>query len=153
LAAGSKVIEIWNGRANRKARPTFYPTLEAAILAGAPWLRFMCPSCQTVGEVDLRALDRHPLMVLSQPGIRKAAGLVRDAISSARQAICPLLWLLKTACTAYALQHLTAALPVASMVRPKIEPRADAGRPRRSALEIPPSILLRADEVIDKEAR
>jgi hypothetical protein len=64
-AHGRKLVEIWNSRAKRKARPSFYPTIETAIIAGAPWLRFMCPSCQAVGEVDLRTLDRHPLLPIS----------------------------------------------------------------------------------------
>jgi hypothetical protein len=60
-----KLVDVWNIRAERQARPSFYPTIETAIIAGAPWLRFMCPSCQTVGEVDLSTLDRHPMTPIS----------------------------------------------------------------------------------------
>jgi hypothetical protein len=31
----------------------------AAIAAECPWLRFYCPACRRIGEVDLRKLDRH----------------------------------------------------------------------------------------------
>jgi hypothetical protein len=60
-----KLVDVWNSRAKRQARPSFYPTIETAIIACAPWLRFMCPSCQAVGEVDLSTLDRHPLTPIS----------------------------------------------------------------------------------------
>jgi hypothetical protein len=65
IAQAQKIIAVWNSRAARKARPNFYLTLETALLAGAPWLSFMCPACQGIGEVDLRELDRHPLMPIS----------------------------------------------------------------------------------------
>jgi hypothetical protein len=35
-----KLVAIWNSRAARKARPSFYPTIETALLAGAPWLAY-----------------------------------------------------------------------------------------------------------------
>jgi hypothetical protein len=60
-----KLVAIWNSRAARKARPSFYPAIETTLLAGTPWLAFMCPGCQAIGEVDLRALDRHPAMPIS----------------------------------------------------------------------------------------
>ena len=60
-----KLVAIWNSRAARRARPSFYPTIETALLAGAPWLAYQCPSCQLIGDVDLRTLDRHPLMAIS----------------------------------------------------------------------------------------
>ena len=56
---------VWISRAARKARPSFYPTIETALLAGAPWLAYQCPSCQLIGDVDLRTLDRHPMMAIS----------------------------------------------------------------------------------------
>jgi hypothetical protein len=60
-----KLVAVWNSRAARKARPSFYPTIETALLAGAPWLAYQCPSCQLIGDVDLRTLDRHPMMAIS----------------------------------------------------------------------------------------
>jgi hypothetical protein len=60
-----KLVAIWNSRAARKARPSFYPTMETAILAGTPWLAYQCPACQLIGDVDLRTLDRHPIMPIS----------------------------------------------------------------------------------------
>jgi hypothetical protein len=62
IVQAQRLVAIWNSRAKRKARPSFYPTLETAIIAGTPWLSFVCPACQVVGEVDLRTLDRHPAM-------------------------------------------------------------------------------------------
>src|SRR6516225_574576 len=54
-----KLVAVWNSRAARKARPSFYPTIETALLAGAPWLAYQCPSCQLIGDVHLRTLHRH----------------------------------------------------------------------------------------------
>jgi hypothetical protein len=65
IAQAQKLVAVWNSRAARKARPSFYPTLETAIMAGTPWLSYQCPACQAVGEVDLRTLDRHPAMPIS----------------------------------------------------------------------------------------
>jgi hypothetical protein len=58
-------VSIWNSRAARKARPSFYPTIETALLAGTPWLYYQCPACQLIGDVDLRTLDRHPMLPIS----------------------------------------------------------------------------------------
>ena len=60
-----KLVAVWNSRAARKARPSFYPTIETALLADAPWLAYQCPACQLVGDVNLRTLDRHPMMPIS----------------------------------------------------------------------------------------
>ena len=60
-----KLVAVWNSRATPKARPSFYPTIETALLTGAPWLAYQCPSCQLIGDVDLRTLDRHPMMAIS----------------------------------------------------------------------------------------
>ena len=35
-----KLVAVWNSRAARKARPSFYPTIETALLAGTPWLAY-----------------------------------------------------------------------------------------------------------------
>src|SRR5262249_2803295 len=43
----------------------FCATIETALLAGTPWLAYQCPSCQLIGDIDLRTLDRHPLMPTS----------------------------------------------------------------------------------------
>src|SRR6516225_6843125 len=65
VVQSEKLVAVWNSRAARKARPSFYPTIETALLAGAPWLAYQCPSCQLIGDVDLRTLDRHPMMAIS----------------------------------------------------------------------------------------
>jgi hypothetical protein len=49
-----KLVAIWNSRAARNARPSFYRS--------KPWLAYQCPACQLIGDVDLRTLDRHPAM-------------------------------------------------------------------------------------------
>jgi len=59
VAQAQKLVAIWNSRASRKARPSFYPTIETALLAETPWLVYHCPACQLIGEVDVRTLDRH----------------------------------------------------------------------------------------------
>ena len=33
-AQAQKLVAVWNSRAARKARPSFYPTIETALLAG-----------------------------------------------------------------------------------------------------------------------
>ena len=60
-----RIVDLWNRRAARGARQTFFPIIEVAISAGAPWLQVRCPGCQTIGEVDLRRLDRHGGMAIS----------------------------------------------------------------------------------------
>jgi hypothetical protein len=30
------------------------------LSADHPWLTFICPACQQIGEIDLRRMDRHP---------------------------------------------------------------------------------------------
>jgi hypothetical protein len=62
VVQAQKLVAIWNSRAARKARPSFYPPIETALLAGTPWLAYQCPACQLIGDVDLRTLDRHPMM-------------------------------------------------------------------------------------------
>jgi hypothetical protein len=38
------------------------PTVRAALLAGTPWLDVFCPGCGTSRAIDLRTIDRHPLV-------------------------------------------------------------------------------------------
>jgi hypothetical protein len=54
-----RVVGIWNERHAANRDLWFYPTIGAAIAAECPWLRFYCPACRQLGEVDLRKLDRH----------------------------------------------------------------------------------------------
>jgi hypothetical protein len=54
-----RVVGIWNARHAANRDLWFYPTIGAAIVAKCPWLRFYCPACRQIGEVDLRRLDRH----------------------------------------------------------------------------------------------
>jgi hypothetical protein len=54
----------WNtglSRPSRRGRELwFHLRSGAAIAAGHPWLTFIYPACQQIGEIDLRTLDRHP---------------------------------------------------------------------------------------------
>jgi hypothetical protein len=43
VVQAEKLVAVWNSRAARKARPSFYPTIETALLVGAPWLAYQCP--------------------------------------------------------------------------------------------------------------
>jgi hypothetical protein len=43
VAQAEKLVAIWNSRAARKARLSFYPTIETALLAGTPWLGLLVP--------------------------------------------------------------------------------------------------------------
>jgi hypothetical protein len=54
-----RIVALWNARAARARRPSFYPTFGTVMAAGTPLLTFMCPACQQVSEVDLRTFDRH----------------------------------------------------------------------------------------------
>jgi hypothetical protein len=54
-----RVVGIWNARHAANRDLWFYHTIGAAIAAECPWLRFYCPACRQIGEVDLRQLDRH----------------------------------------------------------------------------------------------
>ena len=55
-----RIGSIWNGRRGKGRHLWFHLTIGAAIIAGRPWLTFVCPACRVIGEVDLRTLDRHP---------------------------------------------------------------------------------------------
>jgi len=60
VAEAQKIVSIWNARQAGGRALWFYPTIEAAIAAGLPWLSFSSPACGQWGSVDLRTLDRHP---------------------------------------------------------------------------------------------
>jgi hypothetical protein len=55
-----RIVAIWNGRRAKGRELWFHLRIGAAIAAGQPWLTFICPACQQIGEIDLRSLDRHP---------------------------------------------------------------------------------------------
>src|SRR4030081_3864061 len=67
IADAQKVVTVWNARRAGGRALWFYPTIDAAIAAGLPWLSFSCPACGQVGSVDLRTLDRHPRAAVSRP--------------------------------------------------------------------------------------
>src|SRR5687767_14098277 len=69
VADAVAVVEKWNadierrkdaqyGYADRRRYPQFCPHIGAAILAGKPFLRLLCPGCQQQGDVDLRKVVR-----------------------------------------------------------------------------------------------
>jgi hypothetical protein len=55
-----RMVASWNGRRTQGSELWFHLRIGAAIAAGHPWLTFMCPACQQIGEIDLRRLDRRP---------------------------------------------------------------------------------------------
>jgi hypothetical protein len=55
-----RIVAMWNGRRAKGRELWFHLRIGAAIAAGRPWLTFLCPGCQQIGEIDLRRLDRHP---------------------------------------------------------------------------------------------
>jgi hypothetical protein len=55
-----RIVAIWNGRRAKGRELWFHLRLGAGVAAGRPWLMFLCPACQQIGEIDLRRLDRHP---------------------------------------------------------------------------------------------
>jgi hypothetical protein len=60
-----RVVELWNKRAQRGLKPSFYPTIETALRAKMPILDVLCPACQTIGSVDIRTLDYRPGIAIS----------------------------------------------------------------------------------------
>jgi hypothetical protein len=65
LRHAQRIVELWNKRAQFGRRPSFFPTIRTVLTADMPILDVLCPACQTVGSVDIRALDRHPDMAIS----------------------------------------------------------------------------------------
>ena len=61
----TRIVELWNKRAQFGRQPSFFPTIGTVLAANMPILDVLCPACQTVGSVDIRALDRHPDMAIS----------------------------------------------------------------------------------------
>jgi hypothetical protein len=55
-----RIVAIWNGRRAKGRELWFHLRIRAAIAAGPPWLTFICPARQQIGEIDLRRFDRHP---------------------------------------------------------------------------------------------
>ena len=69
LADAVALVDRWNadlarrsdaayGFAERARYPQFSPHIGAAIRAGKPFLRLLCPACRQHGEVDLRKVVR-----------------------------------------------------------------------------------------------
>lgn len=55
-----RLVNLWNNRVKRGARPSFWPTFGSVIAAGMPWLSVLCPACRQIADVDLRTIERHP---------------------------------------------------------------------------------------------
>ena len=70
-----ELVDAWNVILRDEARPLFSPTLEAAFLAGCPWLRLFCSGCQQQYEIDLRKTVRpkdFPIMGLRAAMVRES---------------------------------------------------------------------------------
>jgi hypothetical protein len=50
VAEAQKIVAIWNARQAGGRELWFYPTIDAAIRAGLPWLSYSCPACGQVGS-------------------------------------------------------------------------------------------------------
>jgi hypothetical protein len=55
-----RIVAIWNSRCAKGRELWFHLRIGAALAAHHPWLAFVCPACQQIGEIDPRMLDRHP---------------------------------------------------------------------------------------------
>lgn len=58
MADAKALVREWNRRVTAGVDTQFSPSIGCAVRAGTPWLRLYCPSCQTVGEKDLRTIVR-----------------------------------------------------------------------------------------------
>jgi hypothetical protein len=56
------VIDRWNRRLATGRGMLWSPTIRAALVARTPWLDDFCPGCGTSRAIDLRTVDRHPLV-------------------------------------------------------------------------------------------
>ncbi len=90
-------VALFNARATAGLMPGHYPTLRAAIELRRPWLRFLCPACRTIGELDLRTLIRHPAATL--------ASLIPNLSCKRCSPNPPLAWLLRVARRSFAEQR------------------------------------------------
>ena len=73
-AIAGKVVAMWNSRLAVGRELWFSPTIKAVVTAARSRLRFYCPGCGVVGEVDLRRLDRHPNTPSDKPHFRRCPG-------------------------------------------------------------------------------
>jgi hypothetical protein len=52
-------VERWNEMVRVRRSPDPAPSIGIALMAGYPWLHVYCPGCRSIGEIDLRQVDRH----------------------------------------------------------------------------------------------
>src|SRR5882762_6791659 len=60
----TRVVERWKAEVASGSLILWSPTIQAAIMAGMPWLNVYCPGCKTIRAIDIRTIDRHPLASL-----------------------------------------------------------------------------------------
>ena len=58
------MVERWKAEVASGSVILGSPTIQAAIMAGMPWLDIYCPGCKTIRSIDIRTIDRHPLASL-----------------------------------------------------------------------------------------
>jgi hypothetical protein len=61
-ATPGPIVAVWNGRRAKGRELWFHLRIVAATAAGHPWLTFICPAWQQIGEIDLAVGTR------SRPG-------------------------------------------------------------------------------------
>ena len=54
------VVKRWNDELVACDLPLWSPSIQAALIAGMPWLEVLCPACATIGAVNLSLIDCHP---------------------------------------------------------------------------------------------
>lgn len=64
-ATAKHIMALWNTALAAGWRTIFYPSVGTALATGCHWLHVVCPACQQMGEIDLRAIDIHPNATLS----------------------------------------------------------------------------------------
>ena len=60
-AEARRVITRWNQNLAAGRDMWWSPTIRAALVAGMRWLDVYRPGCGTIGALDIRTVDRHPL--------------------------------------------------------------------------------------------
>jgi hypothetical protein len=65
LEDAERLIAAWNERQSKRMPMMFSPTMGAAIRTGYWFLWVRCPACRMTNAIDLRRLDRHPVVAVS----------------------------------------------------------------------------------------
>jgi hypothetical protein len=67
LEDAGRLVAAWNERQAKRMPMPFSPTIGCALKARHWFLWVCCPACRTTQAVDLRTLDRPPMVRAHQP--------------------------------------------------------------------------------------